>query len=247
MARTKTYQTKELIALLNEYKIENPGMRVTIPKFGAYLRSKGYEIQDHTLRRDEKFRDCLQKTNDEEDSKNFNDLVTYKTIDVDSFVEKNNNKAKLREALLNRDRYYANIAAKGVEAIKEKKECQTKIKEMTIQIEELKNVIKETEKKLTEEKAKNTDTKIKEKDKAIVVMKNILDDYIYPDMANAILKRDGVLKVVNSVVNNNIVDEKSICADTDIEKLVEEKSSNDKENKKSEFSSINSILGGFDI
>lgn len=45
MARTKTYQTKELIALLNEYKIENPGMRVTIPKFGAYLRSKGYEIQ----------------------------------------------------------------------------------------------------------------------------------------------------------------------------------------------------------
>lgn len=117
---------------------------------------------------------------------------------------------------------------------------------MTIQIEELKNVIKETEKKLTEEKAKNTDTKIKEKDKAIVVMKNILDDYIYPDMANAILKRDGVLKVVNSVVNNNIVDEKSICADTDIEKLVEEKSSNDKENKKSEFSSINSILGGFD-
>ena len=28
MARTKTYQTKELIALLNEYKIENPGMRV---------------------------------------------------------------------------------------------------------------------------------------------------------------------------------------------------------------------------
>ena len=236
MARTKTYQTKELIALLNEYKIENPGMRVTIPKFGAYLRSKGYEIQDHSL----------QKTNDEEDSKNFNDLVTYKTIDVDSFVEKNNNKAKLREALLNRDRYYANIAAKGVEAIKEKKECQTKIKEMTIQIEELKNVIKETEKKLTEEKAKNTDTKIKEKDKAIVVMKNILDDYIYPDMANAILKRDGVLKVVNSVVNNNIVDEKSICADTDIEKLVEEKSSNDKENKKSEFSSINSILGGFD-
>ena len=79
-----------------------------------------------------------------------------------------------------------------------------------------------------------------------MVMKNILDDYIYPDMANAILKRDGVLKVVNSVVNNNIVDEKSICADTDIEKLVEEKSSNDKENKKSEFSSINSILGGFD-
>lgn len=117
---------------------------------------------------------------------------------------------------------------------------------MTIQIEELKNVIKETEKKLTEEKAKNTDTKIKEKDKAIVAMKNILDDYIYPDMANAILKRDGVLKVVNSVVNNNIVDEKSICADTDIEKLVEEKSSNDKENKESEFSSINSILGGFD-
>lgn len=59
---------------------------------------------------------------------------------------------------------------------------------MNIQIEELKNVIKETEKKLAEEKTKVIDSKIKEKDKAIVVMKNILDDYIYPDMANAILK-----------------------------------------------------------
>ena len=236
MARTKTYQTKELIAWLNEYKIENPEIKVTIPKFGVYLRSKGKDIQDHTLRRDEEFREYLQNSNDEENSKNFNDLVTYKTIDVDSFMEKNNNKAKLREALLNRDRYYANIAAKGAEAIKE----------MNIQIEELKKVIKETEKKLTEEKARNTDTKIKEKDKAIVAMKNILDDYIYPDMANAILKRDGVLKVVNSVVNNNIVDEKSICADTDIENLGKKEQNDNEENKKSEFSSVNSILGGFD-
>lgn len=117
---------------------------------------------------------------------------------------------------------------------------------MNIQIEELKNVIKETEKKLIEEKAKNTDTKIKEKDKAIVAMKNILDDYIYPDMANAILKRDGVLKVVNSVVDNDVVDEKSICADTDIENLGKKEQNDNEENKKSEFSSVNSILGGFD-
>lgn len=246
MARTKTYQTKELIAWLNEYKIENPGIKVTIPKFGVYLRSKGKDIQDHTLRRDEEFREYLQNSNDEENSKNFNDLVTYKTIDVDSFMEKNNNKGKLREALINRDRYYANVAAKGAEAIKEKKECQAKIKEMNIQIEELKNVIKETEKKLIEEKEKNTDTKIKEKDKAIVAMKNILDDYIYPDMANAILKRDGVLKVVNSVVDNDVVDEKSICANTDIENLGKKEQNDNEENKKSEFSSVNSILGGFD-
>lgn len=117
---------------------------------------------------------------------------------------------------------------------------------MNIQIEELKNVIKETEKKLIEEKEKNTDTKIKEKDKAIVAMKNILDDYIYPDMANAILKRDGVLKVVNSVVDNDVVDEKSICANTDIENLGKKEQNDNEENKKSEFSSVNSILGGFD-
>lgn len=126
MARTKTYQTKELIAWLNEYKIENPGIKVTIPKFGVYLRSKGKDIQDHTLRRDEEFREYLQNSNDEENSKNFNDLVTYKTIDVDSFMEKNNNKGKLREALINRDRYYANVAAKGAEAIKEKKRMSGK-------------------------------------------------------------------------------------------------------------------------
>lgn len=123
MSRTKTYNTKEVIGYLNEYRIENPGLKISIPKFGTYLRGKGCDVQDHTLRRDEEFKKYLEEINKEESNERFNELITYKTIDVDAFIEKNNNKVKLKEALINRDRYYADIAARATEAIHEKNEC----------------------------------------------------------------------------------------------------------------------------
>lgn len=61
MARVKTYKIDEIIKLLNEYRFENSGAKVTIPKFGEYIRDKGYAIEDHTLRRDDEFRAYLNK------------------------------------------------------------------------------------------------------------------------------------------------------------------------------------------
>lgn len=61
MSRAKTYSTKEVIGFLNEYRIENPGLKISIPKFGTYLRGKGCDVQDHTLRRDEEFKKYLEK------------------------------------------------------------------------------------------------------------------------------------------------------------------------------------------
>lgn len=243
MARTKTYNTKEIIGLLNEYNIENPGVKVTIPKFGTYIRSKGYDIKDHTLRRDEKFRECLNELNKEDDAKSLNDLVTYKTVDAEAFITKNNTKAKLKESITNRDNYYASIAANAVKAIQDRNESLERIKELECEINEFKETIKELETKLQNEKSKVKEANTKEKDNTILTLKRILDDYVYPDMANAILKKEGILEVVNSLVSDDIVDKNTMRADSSIkEELEEEKNSA----PKSKFASVDSILGGFD-
>ena len=40
MARVKTYKIDEIIKLLNEYRFENSGAKVTIPKFGEDMLSR---------------------------------------------------------------------------------------------------------------------------------------------------------------------------------------------------------------
>ena len=51
MPKQKSIEDNELIRLLDEYRLNNPNIKVTIPVFGTYIRSRGYDVQDHTIRR----------------------------------------------------------------------------------------------------------------------------------------------------------------------------------------------------
>lgn len=242
MSRTKTYNTKEVIGYLNEYRIENPGLKISIPKFGTYLRGKGCDVQDHTLRRDEKFKKYLEEINKEESSERFNELITYKTIDVDAFIEKNNNKVKLKEAIINRDRYYADIAARATEAIHEKDECLEKMKKSEAETAKLKEQLKKMEEK--QEATKANDSELKKKDEIITVLKGIIDDYIYPNAANAILRKEGILQIENNIIDDEVIDKQMMDANTSIGEDNSEEAN--KEKKISKYASVNSLLGGFD-
>lgn len=238
MARVKTYKIDEIIKLLNEYRFENSGAKVTIPKFGEYIRDKGYAIEDHTLRRDDEFRAYLNKVNEDDENRLLNGVVTYRTLDADAFLAKNNSRSKLKEALTTRDRYYANIAARAADAIKAKRASDKKAQELEARISELEALVSELNTKLEDIKAKNTSEELKKKNETIRKLKNVLDDYVYPDAANAILKKEGILEVANSLVPEEVIESKTVSADTDINKAPEK--------KLSKYDSVNSILGGFD-
>lgn len=224
MSKIKTIKSEELIKLLDEYRLDNPGMKLTIPKFGAYIRNKGFDIPDYTIRRDQPFREYFDAVNQESEEEVYNDVVTYKTMDVEAFLTKNNSKAKLKEALNLRDRYYANIAARAAESIKARKTAEEKV-------EQLEERVAELEDQLVNAQAKADNADIQKKDMAIAKLKAILDSYIYPDAANALLKKDGILEVINSVIADEVMDEKTIHADTEI--------------KTSKYDSVNKLLGGF--
>lgn len=224
MSKIKTIKSEELIKLLDEYRLDNPGMKLTIPKFGAYIRNKGFDIPDYTIRRDQSFREYLDNVNKDSEEDVYNDVVTYKTIDTEAFLTKNNSKSKLKEALDMRDRYYANIAARAAESIKARKTAEEKAKQLEERVAEL-------EDQLVNAQAKADNADIQKKDMAIAKLKAILDSYIYPDAANALLKKDGILEVINSVIADEVMDEKTIHADTEI--------------KTSKYDSVNKLLGGF--
>lgn len=89
MARNKSIDSEELIRLLEEYRSQHYNKMIKIPEFGAYIRGRGYEVQDYTIRRDNKFREYLEKVNKEKEEELYNDLVTYQTIDAEAFIKTN--------------------------------------------------------------------------------------------------------------------------------------------------------------
>lgn len=228
MSRKKSIDTSDLIRLLDEYRIDNPGVKITIPKFGTYVRNKGYNVQDHTIRRYKEFRDYLDAVNKGTECDVINDLVTYKTIDAEAFLAKNNTKDKLKAAITSRDQYYANIAARAAESIQARIAAEERIQELESRIAEL-------EKNLTRMQARADNSEIRKKSEAISKLRAILSSYIYPDAANAILKKAGLLEVTNSLVPDELVEAKTIHADTDIT-----------DKKGSKYESINKLVGGFD-
>ena len=84
--KQKSIGDNELIRLLDEYRLKNPNIKVTIPAFGKYICSRGYDVQDHTIRRRTGFREYLETVNQGSEEVIYSDLVTYQTLDVDVFL-----------------------------------------------------------------------------------------------------------------------------------------------------------------
>ena len=225
MARQKTLQDDELIRLLDEYRLDNPGVKIKLPKFGEYVRSKGYPVQDYTIRRSVGFREYLEKINRGTEEELCSDLVTYKTLDADALLDSHRTRDSLREAINVRDRYYARIAANAADAIGARKAAEKRAAELELRVAEL-------EAQLANVQAQADRADIRQKNEVIARLKRLLDSYIYPDAANAILEREGILEVVSSVVPAEQMQKHTITADTEI--------------KFSEYDSVNELLGGFD-
>lgn len=225
MARAKSMETEDIIKCLQEYRFENPQIKIKIPELANYLRSKGYDIKDYTLRRNTEFREYLKAINNCAEEKMVSDLVTYKTLDADEFLAKNNTKDKLKKALITREQYYASVAASAVEAINKRKAIEQKNNELKKQLELLAQ-------QNNENKDKEYKAQLKEKDEAIRVLKEILETYIYPDAANALLEQAGVYEVVSKIIPTEKMKEKTIQADTNI--------------NVSKYESVNNLIGEFE-
>lgn len=95
-----------------------------------------------------------------------------------------------------------------------------------------------------QETAKVDDSELKKKDEIITALKSIIDDYIYPNAANAILRKEGILKIENNIIDDEVIDKQMMNANTSIDECETEGA--DKEKKISKYASVNSLLGAFD-
>lgn len=202
MGRNKKVNPSLLVELLEKYHLEFPNKKIKYAAFGRYVRSKGIAIEDYLLRRYPEITELVEMINSEDSPSQM--VASYLTLDVDLFLAKNSSKAKLKAALIQRDQYYkamadaaASINATNDTLEKKNNELQIKINELTEELTDIKAIFNE-------------------KEKMIVKLKRILNDYVYPEIANALLQQEGVLNVVADVIDGESLEKHKISADTDI-------------------------------
>lgn len=205
MARRRLISDEDLFEKFEEYVINECSNDISLfklPKFGDYLRTTGFsEVTDTTLRRNKKFRITIEKRKAEAEDEEFQTIITYKTLDIDSFMMTNRTPRAIRTALVELNKYYKRIVEV---ALKYKDEAEVLVIE---------------NKKIQEQL--QTATSNSEERKALIdennALKSIIKTTVYPEIANELLKAEGLLKSENRIISEEYLASQIITADSKID------------------------------
>jgi hypothetical protein len=214
MGRNKRITTQELIRYTDEYLSENPGVKLTIPLLGNFIRCREGEndIRDYLIRRDIEFREYLNKRNESDKETHYKTVATFRNLDIDKFIEQNRTKEKLRFALFQRDSYYSSISISAVAIFAENKKLCDEVNRLQEDIDKCKLELNKKDKK-------ETMAITKENNNLIRKLKGIIDYYVYPEVANMLLQKEGILDIVTEIASPVNHKEHIIDPGTDISKF----------------------------
>lgn len=205
MARRKHIEDVEIIEHFEKYLQEECSNNVSlfkIPRFGDYLRKNGFPtVADTTLRRNTSFREVLAERKakyDEEEE--YRTVITYKTIDVDSFMATNRTPNAIRTGLSELNLYYKKVAEAALEFKNENVKLQD-------ENEELKEQIQQLLQKETSRKALETEN---------IKLRALIKSSVYPEIANELLKEEGILQSEQQVITDEFMVNNILTADSEI-------------------------------
>ena len=205
MARRKHIEDVEIIEHFEKYLQEECSNNVSlfkIPRFGDYLRKNGFpSVADTTLRRNTSFREVLAERKakyDEEEE--YRTVITYKTIDVDSFMATNRTPNAIRTGLSELNLYYKKVAEAALEFKNENVKLQDENEELKEQIQQL--IQKETSRKALETEN--------------IKLRALIKSSVYPEIANELLKEEGILQSEQQVITDEFMVNNILTADSEI-------------------------------
>lgn len=205
MARRKHIEDVEIIEHFEKYLQEECSNNVSlfkIPRFGDYLRKNGFpSVADTTLRRNTSFREVLAERKakyDEEEE--YRTVITYKTIDVDSFMATNRTPNAIRTGLSELNLYYKKVAEAALEFKNENEKLQDETEKLKEQIQQL--IQKETSRKALETEN--------------IKLRALIKSSVYPEIANELLKEEGILQSEQQVITDEFMANNILTADLEI-------------------------------
>lgn len=215
MGRKAILSDEKLVELLEHFFIEkcekNPSM-IKIPAFAEYIRNSGYpDVKDYIVRRNETVRKRIRQLKDASEEDIIQSAVVFRNMDIDEFLAHRTSPAALKKALSEREEYYRHLSISANYCINEKKNLEQKVISLEKENERICAENEMLEKEL--ESCKKQMHELKDTQNKL---KAFIDTYVYPEIANELLKQDGLIKETAGIVDVNLMETKVIDANTDV-------------------------------
>lgn len=236
MARPRLFTEDELIALINEYYLEYPNRMIKTSDLERYANAHGHpNFKAYSIRRCPKAKQYIDQINASNQVTLETTIVTWRQLDVDAFLNLNRSRSDLKNALIQRDNYYGEVCRSAGEFLRDKERLETKITRMNSEINNLKNQVAELEQM-------NTNKINRYSQEMLSKMKKVLDTYVYPDIANEILKKEGLDSLFSLYVNPESVESELITPESVLELCSNQNTSDENVT----VDSVQDLMGGFD-
>lgn len=219
MGRNKVVPDHVLIELIDQFyhvKCCGDARGLQLPKIAAYIKENGYpKYAVESLRRNELARNHIKALQETEADVLQSVLFTYKTLDVETFLDTHKTQASLKKALTDLDGYYRMVVDVAVKAKQDYQKLALKYKDVS---DELKVAREESTALL--QSVSDLKKEVKKHREDNHVLRTTVEDYVYPGIANALLAKMGVLSNVDTdeVVNPDKIEEQIISAKTVVKK-----------------------------
>jgi len=188
MPRKRMIDDIKLIELIRKFYEENcngNARKLKLPAISDYIAENGYDgYRVETLRRTPAAREYIESLRNTSENNDLCFQVAYKTLDVEAFMDNNRTRASMKRALTELDSYYRNISDNASVLIKQYKILKDENDSLKTAIDS------ETEKAKELALLKKANQELSSQVKKLSL---ILENYVYPEIANELLSQEGIL------------------------------------------------------
>jgi len=224
MARPKLIEDITLLELIKEYfykECNNDIKKLKPPQIVQYINKHGYpDYPASTLRRTKIAMDYIEELKRTVSDDNYITLVAYKTIDAALLLDSNKSRASLIKAITERDCYYKTIADSAVQSFERYNKLIEELEE-----EKEKNIRLNAKIEALEEQVFKYKGEIKSLVNELNAHKAVIDTYVYPELANELLAKEGAIRKTASPIIDNALDNNLITSTTNIKNMSKSSSS----------------------
>lgn len=189
MARPKKLSAEEMLDIVNGYyeSCGNPDC-LKFSFLEEYAASLGYDVKAYDFRRDPGVRTRINELRDLSLLKSEGGAIAYKSLDVEALIGRSRNLQSLKNELIELDETWRRIYERAV-ALSHKSEALTKdIRQKTLECEQMGHELDSQKSEISRLAGEN-----REINKANRYLKRTIRTYLYPAIANEILKSENVL------------------------------------------------------
>ena len=186
-----------MIQIVNDY-YESCGdaSRLKCSLLEEYAVSCGFDIRAYDFRRNEQVRERINELRGLSLLHTKSVGVAYKNLDVDSFLNNAKNRESLKNSLIELDKSWQSIYHSYVLISKKNEEMSKNIQQKTIEIEAI---------ALNSSKSAEKVSQLKSECKELIIqnryLKKMIRQYLYPAIANEILKSEQVLEQIGTDIS----------------------------------------------